>query len=114
MREQIQETRPMRPMDWLIVALVACALVLPFLMASATADARQTVQTAATALAAVGCVLMLSWMWFADGAHSKLWSWLPPFWPWGQYITGTVSRWGLVVLLVLGTVCGILAERFSR
>jgi uncharacterized BrkB/YihY/UPF0761 family membrane protein len=114
MREQIQDSRPMRTMDWLIVALIVCAVVLPFLMASANTDARQTIQTGATALAVLGCVLMLSWMSFADGANSRVWSWLPPFWPWGRYLTGTVSRWGFVVVLVVGTVCGILVERFSR
>jgi hypothetical protein len=114
MREQTQDSRPMRTMDWLIVTLFACAVVVLFLMASSTADSHQTVQTAATTLAAVGCVLMLSWMLFADGAHSRLWSWLPPFWPSGRYLTGTVSRWGLVVLLVVGTVCGIVADGFLR
>jgi len=95
-------------MDWFIVALVACAVVLPFLMASANPDGgRQIVQAATSTLAALGCVLMLSWMWFADGAHSRLWSWLPPFWPLGLYLTGTVPRWGLVGLLVLGTVLGL-------
>ena len=114
MRERAQDTRPMRTMDWLIVTLVVFAGGLPLLMATASADRRQTLLTAATGLAAAGCVLMLSWMWFADGARSRVWRWLPPFWPWGRYLTGTGSRWSFVVLLILGTVLGILSERFFR
>jgi hypothetical protein len=104
----------MRMMDWLIVALVVFAVVLPFLMTSASADRRLTLEIAATWLAVTGCVLMFSWMWFADGARSRVWRWLPPFWPWGRLLTGTASRWCLVVLLILGTLLGILSERFSR
>lgn len=114
MHEQEQKSRPMRTMDWFIVALVICAVALPFLLASTRIDSRQPIETAGNVLAAVGCVLMLSWMWFADGAHSRVWNWLPPFWPWGRILTGTVSRWGLVVLLEIGTVLGILSERASR
>jgi predicted lysophospholipase L1 biosynthesis ABC-type transport system permease subunit len=53
MREQTPESRPMRTMDWLVVALIVCAGVLPLLLASASTDVRRTIQTAATAFAAV-------------------------------------------------------------
>src|ERR1017187_5200016 len=112
MSEQAQECRPMRTMDWLIVALIITAVVLPCFMASASAERRQTLETVASGLAVAGCVLMFCWMWFADGARSRVWQWLPPFWPWGRLLTGTASRWGLVVLLILGTVLGVLSERF--
>lgn len=102
----------MRMVDWLIVALIACAAVLPFLVISAGAHSRQTIQVVAAVLGVIGCVVMLSWMWFADGAHSKVWSWLPPFWPWSEVFTGVASRWAFVVLLVLGTVFGIVSTLF--
>jgi hypothetical protein len=98
----------MRVIDWLIVALVASAVVAPILLLSVDAERRPTVHGATVLLAAVGCILLLIWIVFADGAHSSLWRWLPPFWPWSRYITTTVSRQLLVVLLVLGTVLGIL------
>jgi len=98
-------------MDWFVVALIAGAVILPALLVLADADRRQIVERAATVFAAVGCVLLLSWMWFADGAHSCLWRWLPPFWPWSRFLTTAPSRWCLVALLVLGTVLGIVFSR---
>jgi hypothetical protein len=95
-------------LDWLIVAFMACAILLPFI----GADQLQRLDAALTGIAIFGCILMLAWMGFGDGAHSKIWSWLPPFWPWGRFLNGTISRWGLVLMLVAGTVCGIIAERF--
>ena len=95
-------------MDWFVVALIAGAVILPALLVFADADRRQAVEGAAILLAAVGCVPLLSWMWFADGAHSCLWRWLPPFWPWSRFLTTTLSRQFLVALLVLGTVLGIV------
>ncbi len=97
MSDHAAEYRPMRTIDWLIVGLIVLASVLPFLMASASSDHRQTLKTAGTGLAVAGCVLMFSWMWFADGARSRLWRWLPPFWPWGRLLTGAASRWCLVM-----------------
>lgn len=101
-------------MDWFMVALVICAAVLPFLLLSASTDNRRPIEIAGKILGAIGCLLMLSWMWFADGAHSRVWNWLPPFWPWGRFLTGTASRRGLVLLLVLGTILGLLSEWFTR
>ena len=98
-------------MDWLIIALVGFAVAFPLLFSSADMDRRQALESVATVIAALGCVLLISWMWFADGAHSSVWRWLPPFWPWSRYLTGTVSRWCLVVLLVLGAVLGIFFRR---
>ena len=100
-------------MDWLIVGLVICAVILPLAIASANPDARPRIENATTPLAVAGCVLLLSWMSFADGARSKLWSFLPPFWPWSRYATGPVSRWVIVILLIAGTVMGIFSARFA-
>mgnify|MGYP006919285337 FL=1 len=111
MHESTQQPSPMQILDWFVFALVAGALILPFLFASADADHRHSIDRAATVVAALGCVLLLSWMSFADGAHSVLWRWLPPFWPWSRYLTSKISRWCLVVLLVLGTVLGIVFSR---
>jgi heme/copper-type cytochrome/quinol oxidase subunit 1 len=114
MPDHTPEPRPMRVMDWLVVSLVICAVILPMLMASASPDARPRIESAAMVLAVAGCVLMLAWMSFADGAHSKVWSFLPPFWPWSRYAAGPVSRWVIVILLVAGTVMGIFSARFAR
>jgi uncharacterized BrkB/YihY/UPF0761 family membrane protein len=100
----------MKTMDWFIVALVACAVILPFV----SPERLQQMNGTLVALAIFGCVLMLTWMRFADGAHSKIWRWLPPFWPWGRYFTGAGSRWVVVALLVLGTVMGIISQWLSR
>ena len=104
----------MRVMDWLIVGLVICAVILPIAMSSAGPDARLRIENAAMVLAATGCALLLSWMSFADGARSKVWSFLPPFWPWSRYAAGPVSRWVIVILLVAGTVMGIVSASLSR
>ena len=113
MPDQTPEARPMCVMDWLIVGLVICAMILPMAMVSASPDARPRIENAATVLAVAGCVLLLSWMSFADGARSKLWNFLPPFSPWSRYAAGPVSRWVIVILLVAGTVMGILSARFA-
>jgi hypothetical protein len=97
-------------MDWLIVALVVFAASLPF----AGADRLQSFQNFLTAGPIAVCALLLTWMLFADGAHSGVWRWLPPFWPWGRFLIGTAARWGLVLLLVVGTVMGIISARFAR
>jgi hypothetical protein len=104
----------MQAMDWLVVGLMVCAVILPLAMVSASPGARQTIEAAATVLAVAGCVLMLAWMALAGGAHSKLWDFLPPCWPWGRFLSGPVSRWVLVLLLVSGTVMGILSGRFAK
>jgi hypothetical protein len=111
MQESTQQHRAMRPMDWFVVALVVGALIFPFFYASADVDRRQIIERAANVLAAVGCVGLLCWMWLADGAHSCLWRWLPPFWPWSLVLTTPLPRHCLVALLVLGTVLGILSSR---
>ena len=99
MHESPQQSRPMRTMDWFIVTLIAGAVILPALLVSADAGPRQFVEGAAILLTAIGSVLLLSWMWFADGAHSCLWHWLPPFWPWSRFLTTTLSRQCLVAFL---------------
>jgi formate hydrogenlyase subunit 3/multisubunit Na+/H+ antiporter MnhD subunit len=96
--------------DWLIIALIVCAAILPFI----SPERLQQMKSVLVAIAIFGCVLMLAWMWFADGAHSKIWRWLPPFWPCGWCFTGTGSRWVVVVLLILGTVMGIISQWLSR
>src|SRR6188474_2687590 len=106
-----QKTRSLRVMDWIVIALVGGAVAFPFLFASADMDRRPTLESLATFIAALGCVLLVSWMWFTDSAHSSVWRWLPPFWPWSRYLSGTVSRWCFVALLVLGTVLGIISSR---
>ncbi len=101
----------MRVMDSLIVLLVACAVVLPVTLASASDSRRQGLELVVAGVALAGCVLLLGWMSFADGAHSSIWRWLPPFWPWGRIFTGPLSRWAIVVLLVFGTLLGIFYAR---
>ena len=110
MQEQTTKSRPMKAMDWLIVTLVASAVVIP----TVSPQSVQQMNTALVALAIFGCVLMLAWMAFGDGAHSKVWSWLPPFWPWGRRLTGATSRWVIVLLLVLGTITGIITDWLSK
>jgi hypothetical protein len=105
------QSRGMRTMDWFVVALVAGAFFLPPMLASADTNHRQILERAATILAVIGCVFLLSWMWFADGAHSCLWRWLPPFWPWSLFLTSTLARWCMVTLLILGTILGIIFSK---
>src|SRR3954465_1214999 len=108
------KSRPMRVMDWVVVGLVSCALILPLVIASADPVTRHTIETAGTVLAAAGCLLTLSWMGLADGAHSKLWDFFPPFWPWGRFASAPVARWVLVLLSVSGTIMGIVSGRLAR
>src|SRR6185312_17331457 len=110
MSDQAHQSRQMGILDWLVVALVVVAVLLPF----RRPEQLQKLNAVLAGFAIFGCFVMLAWMSFGDGAHSKVWSWLPPFWPWGGFLHGAISRWGLVLLLVAGTVCGIMAERFSR
>lgn len=114
MPHQTPQHRPMRIMDWLVVGLVACAVVLPIAMASAGSDVRVRVEPAVRIFAFSGCVLLLSWMWFGDGARSTVWNFLPPFWPWSRYAAGTVSRWIIVILLIAGTLMGIVSSRVAQ
>ncbi len=93
-----------------MIALIVFAASLPFL----GPDRLRLLENVLTLVAVFGCVLMLSWMSVADGARSRLWRWLPPFWPWGYFLTGAVARWGLVLLLVAGTIMGIISGRFAR
>jgi hypothetical protein len=106
MAEHIPESRPMGVMDWFVVALVVMAIVLPLSLLSASTAARAAWINAGNALAILGCVLLLSWMAVADGAHSRVWRWLPPFWPWGKHVTAPAGRWIIVVLVVIGTLLG--------
>jgi formate hydrogenlyase subunit 3/multisubunit Na+/H+ antiporter MnhD subunit len=98
-------------MDRLVIALIGFAVAFPILLTSADMDRRHTLESLATIIAALGCVLLIGWMWLADGAHSSVWRWLPPFWPWSRYLTGAASRWCLVAFLVLGTALGIVFSR---
>ncbi len=107
MQEQIPDSRPMRVMDWLIVVLFAIAILLPLAILSSSGTRRATWEMAGNALAIIACVVLLSWMYFADGAHSRVWRWLPPFWPWGRHVTAPVGRWCIVLLLILGTLAAI-------
>jgi hypothetical protein len=110
MSGQARKNRPMKILDWLLVALVAFAILLPFF----AAEKLQQWDAALNGIAIFCCLLMLVWMWLGDGARSPVWNWLPPFWPWGRILSGAISRWGLVLMLIAGTVCGILAEKFSK
>src|SRR5580765_8207506 len=77
---QTEGPRPVRAMDWVVVGLFVSAVIFPILLgAAASPDTRQWIRTAGNTLAAVGCAVTLAWMWSADGAHSRLWDWLPPF-----------------------------------
>jgi hypothetical protein len=109
MKEHIADSRPMSVIDWFVVALVVMAIALPFLIASVGTAARATWMSAGNALAILGCVLLLSWMAVADGAHSRVWRWLPPFWPWGKHVTAPAGRWIIVVLVILGTLLGVFS-----
>jgi len=104
----------MHLIDLLVVGLVICAVLLSMAMALAGSYTRPWIVNAATVIALAGCVLMLSWMAFADGAHSKVWSFLPPFWPWGRYAVAPVSRWVIVILSIAGTLMGIVSSRLAQ
>lgn len=62
------------------------------------------------------CALLLVWM-YLGGAASPLWSWLPPFFPWGIFAKTSFARWAIVLLLVVGASVGnviALLESISR
>jgi len=110
MSDQSRQSRPMKLLDWLIVALVVFAFLLPVFAIKQI----QKLDAIVNGFAIVGCVLMLLWMWRGDGAHSRIWNWLPPFWPWGRTLKGSISRWALVLFMIAGTACGVVLGRISK
>jgi len=100
----------MKVLDWTIVALVALAVLFP-IVAIEHLQKRNAIMNG---IAISGCILLFVWMWLGDGARSKIWNWLPPFWPWGRILSGRISRWALVLFLIAGTVCGIVSKSLSK
>jgi hypothetical protein len=61
-------------------------------------------------LALITIVTLVVWMRVGGGAGSQLWEWLPPFWPLGSTCRSVFARWLIVILLILGTMLGMLSE----
>jgi hypothetical protein len=91
-------------LDWIVVADIAVCALMPTANLLFGADNPRFVMWAVP-LAIVTWPILLLWM-FRGGATSPLWTWLPPFWPWGRMITARFGRWCLVLVLIAGSVLG--------
>jgi hypothetical protein len=89
----------MRALDWLVVAIVALAIFNALLM-PIIGKVDLMLRVTAPILAVVASVPLLAFLWLYDGAHSPLWRWLPPFYPWGKYLRSVRSRQVFITLLV--------------
>jgi len=58
----------------------------------------------------VGNLYLLVWVMTGNGTKSKLWNWLPPFWPVGKMFSSQRTRFIIVILIVLGSTIGFLSE----
>ena len=56
----------------------------------------------------ITCLILVLWLILGRGVESRLWNWLPPFVFFRQF--GSTVRIVLVVLLILGTLLGMLGE----
>jgi len=59
-------------------------------------------------IALITCLILALWLIFGRGVESRLWNWLPPFVFFRQF--GRTGRKALVVLLILGTLIGMIGE----
>jgi len=61
-------------------------------------------------LAIAQCLAILLWM-FKGGQRSKLWDWIPPM---CMFRPAVWKRWLFVVLLIGGTIAGIIGMHIAR
>ena len=59
-------------------------------------------------IALITCLILALWLIFGRGVESRLWNWLPPFVFFRHF--GRTGRKALVVLLILGTLIGMIGE----
>jgi hypothetical protein len=97
------------PLDVSVLAMTLLAFVLIFVAGLLSASAARA---SAIAFAGTYCVLLLVWM-GRGGWTSPLWSWLPPFFPWGLIAKSKGLRWAVVAALVGGTTVGLVATLFG-
>jgi hypothetical protein len=93
------------PLDVAVLGLTLLAIALIFVVARLSESAATL---SAVSFAVTYCVLLLVWM-VRGGWTSPLWSWLPPFFPWGLIAKSKGLRWAVVVALVAGTTVGLVA-----
>ena len=62
-------------------------------------------------VALITCLVLALWLILGRGVESRLWNWLPPFVFFRQF--GSTGRKALVVLLILGTLFGMMGEFFG-
>jgi len=62
-------------------------------------------------VALITCLVLALWLILGRGVESRLWNWLPPFVFFRQF--GSTGRKTLVVLLILGTLFGMMGEFFG-
>jgi hypothetical protein len=97
--------RRLTVLDVAVLALTLTAVVLIF----GAGQLSESVAALSISLFAVTyCVLLLVWM-AKGGWASPLWSWLPPFFPWGFIAKSRGLRWAVVLVLIAGTTVGLVA-----
>ncbi len=112
----------MKRLDWAVLLVLIASVVFGVIGAqltrtpthAATGTVRHIpVGLIATAVpsAVLACVVLLLWLIKGDGARSNLWNWLPPFVCFRHF--GSLGRSVLVILMVLGTLGGIVAILFG-
>ena len=70
--------------------------------------AMQSLNPLIIVVALITSLVLALWVIFGRGVESRLWNWLPPFVCFRQF--GSTGRKVLVVLLIIGTIFGMLGE----
>ena len=111
----------MKKLDWAVL-MVLIASVIFGVIAQSTQSLTHTptgtvrhipavILLIALPSAVLACVVLLLWLVKGDGARSNLWNWLPPFVCFRHL--GCMGRSVIIIVIVLGTLGGIVAFLFG-
>jgi glycerol uptake facilitator-like aquaporin len=99
-------------LDRAIVGLTLIVVIWTF-AGSQFSESRAVYERVAIGFSVAYCSLLITRM-LSGGAQSPLWNWLPPLWPWGRIIQSNTGRWIFVIVMLAGTVAGIVQILFPR
>ncbi len=102
----LKVTRAMDRYDW-IVALMTVVIWCWLISVSVRVFEVNMLLAVFGSLLSVSVLLL--WM-VRGGAESTLWSWLPPFWPWGYITKSSAGRWLVILAMALGSTVGVIAN----
>jgi hypothetical protein len=91
-------------LDWIVIVDVAIIVLVTVAKALYGGEDPRFVMWMVP-LAVATWPILIFWM-LKGGSASSLWTWLPPFWPWGRIVTSHTGRWCLVLVLIAGSILG--------